>query len=78
MPTHFKRLKSEFSDFGRTDDGLEKCLKIFGKERRTSEKNSFEITSHFAQDIFAIARKFQNSVKTNKFYVKSGYFPLTK
>ena len=38
-------------------------LEIFGKERRTSEKNRFEIALHLAQDIFAIARKFQNSIK---------------
>ena len=43
--------------------GLKIYLEIFGKERRTSEKNRFEIASHLAQDIFAIARKFQNSIK---------------
>jgi len=59
----FKWLKLEFADFGRTDVGLQKYLKRFGKKRRTSEKNSFEITSHLAQDIFAIARKLQNSIK---------------
>ena len=59
----FLSLKLEFADFGRTDDGLEKDLKIFGKECRTSDKNSFEITSHLDQDIFAIARKLQNSLK---------------
>lgn len=60
----FKWLKLEFADFGKTDVGLESYLKIFGKERRTSEKKSFEITSHLAQDIFAIARELQNSIKT--------------
>jgi len=59
----FKWLKFEFADFGRADGGLEKYLKIFGKERRTSEKNSFEITSYLAQAIFAIARKLQNPTK---------------
>ena len=59
----FKWLKLEFAEFGKTDDGLEKYLKIFGKERRTSEKTSFEIASYLAKDIFAIARKLQNSIK---------------
>ena len=59
----FLSLKLEFADFGRTDDGLEKYLKIFGKERHVSEKNRFEITSHLVQDIFTIARKSQNSIK---------------
>ena len=59
----FKWLKLEFTDFGRTVVWLKKYQEILGKERRTSEKNSFEIASHLAQDIFAIARKLQNSIK---------------
>ena len=43
--------------------GLKNIKKTFGKERRISEKNSFEVASHLAQDIFAIARKLQNSIK---------------
>ena len=49
----FKWLKLEFADFGRTDVGLEKYLKTFGNERRTSAKNSFQIASHLALDVFA-------------------------
>ena len=43
--------------------GLKNILKVLGKERRTSERSSFEIASHLDQDIFAIARKLQNSIK---------------
>ena len=70
----FKWLKLEFADFGRADVGFEKYLKIFGKERCTFEKNSFEITSYLAQDIFAIARKFARFYKKLTFMLGRDIF----
>ena len=64
----FKWLQLEFADIGRTDVGLEKYLNFFGKERRISEKNSFEIASQL--DIFAIFGHFLDRKEIAKFYKK--------
>ena len=73
MQMHFNGSSSSLLILGEQMFGLKNILKF--SERNAA--NSFEIASHLAQDIFAIARKVQNSIKKIKFYVKSAYFPLT-
>ena len=56
--------------------GLKNILK-FSERNAAPLRKTVSKLPHIWPDIFAIVRKLQNSIKKIKFYVKSGYFPLT-
>ena len=65
----FQRLKLDFADFGRTDDGLEKYLKTFGKEHRNSEKKTVSKLPHIWPKTFSGSQRNCKILQKMKFYV---------